>query len=62
MLANLTIWKGLLLSLAMTTSLTQKSITIDEKAAKEAFEYLNKVRANPASYSKEIWIDLSNIH
>ncbi|MCS7074110.1 MAG: CAP domain-containing protein [Bacteroidia bacterium] len=64
MLPKPTFWKSLFLSSLsslMTICSAQKSITIDEKAAKEAFEYLNKVRMNPPAYSQEIGIDLSKV-
>jgi uncharacterized protein YkwD len=34
---------------------------LDDKEAKNAFEYLNKVRSKPADYSKEIGADLKEV-
>ena len=40
-----------------------KEITaiIDKKEAKEAFDYLNNIRSNPAAYSNEIGCDISYV-
>ncbi len=34
---------------------------IDDKEARAAFDYLNRVRQNPAAFSKEIGVDLSKV-
>jgi uncharacterized protein YkwD len=38
-----------------------KALLAQDNAVKEAIEYLNKIRKNPAWYSKEIGVDLSTI-
>lgn len=38
-----------------------QNATSDKAEAKKGFEYLNKVRQNPAAYSKEIGADLSDV-
>ena len=39
----------------------QNPPVVDKAEAKKAFEYLNKIRANPAAYSKELGVDLSKV-
>jgi len=41
--------------------ISQTSFYSQNEAVKEAFLYLNKVRANPSSYSKEVGVSLSGI-
>lgn len=41
--------------------ISQTSFYAQNEAVKEAYLYLNKVRANPSSYSKEVGISLSGI-
>jgi uncharacterized protein YkwD len=50
---------GLFISLYTTNSFSQE-IKVSKEQAKLAFEYLNKIRAAPSDYSKEIGISLSS--
>ena len=39
----------------------KEAATLDRDEARKAFEYLNKVRKDPAKFSKEIGVDLSDV-
>lgn|SRR5262245_43014603 len=39
----------------------REAATLDRDEARNAFEYLNKVRKDPAKFSKEIGVDLSDV-
>ena len=39
----------------------KEEATLDRDEARKAFEYLNKVRKDPAKFSKEIGVDLSDV-
>jgi uncharacterized protein YkwD len=62
---NLSYFRNLSLTVALLCSPTgaadQEKATLDRDEARKAFDYLNKVRKEPAKFSKEIGIDLSDV-
>ncbi len=48
-----------LTALLLALNLTSEAIILKNDEAEKAFNYLNRVRANPAAFSKEINVDLT---